>query len=232
MTEPLDNTIPSPGNSERHLIIDRIAGLGPVMAVLTVRRLRHARPLAAALVAGGVRALEVTLRTPIALDVIRIMSEVDGAIVGAGTVIHAKQVHMALDAGAVFGVSPGAPPRTLDACEHLGLAFIPGAATANEVGCLQVRGYRTVKFFPAEAAGGRAMLKALHAPFPDMKFCPTGGLNQKNASSYLELPNVACIGGSWMAPDRLVHAEAWSEITKGAEEVSSLASETFSPSGA
>ncbi|MFQ5624310.1 MAG: bifunctional 4-hydroxy-2-oxoglutarate aldolase/2-dehydro-3-deoxy-phosphogluconate aldolase [Paracoccaceae bacterium] len=189
-----------------------ICSLAPIVPVLVLKRVAHARPLAEALVAGGLPALEVTLRTPAALDAIRAMAEVPGGVVGAGTLLTPDDVRAAKAAGARFGVSPGATDGLLDACEAEGLPLLPGAATASEAMRLLARGYDMVKFFPAEASGGAAALKALGGPLPQIAFCPTGGVNPANAADYLRLANVICAGGSWVAPNALVEAGKWDEI--------------------
>lgn len=194
----------------------------PVVPVLVLDDLAHARPLAEALVAGGLPALEVTLRTPIALEAIRIMSEVPGGIVGAGTLLTPADVRAALAAGAKFGVSPGATDRLLDACEDEGLALLPGAATASEVMALLERGYPVQKFFPAEASGGAPALKAIGAPLPQVSFCPTGGIGLNNARDYLSLSNTVCVGGSWVAPKAMMQAGDWEGITALAREAAAL----------
>lgn len=194
----------------------------PVVPVLVLDDLAHARPLAEALVAGGLPALEVTLRTPIALEAIRIMSEVPGGIVGAGTLLTPADVRAALAAGAKFGVSPGATDRLLDACEDEGLALLPGAATASEVMALLERGYNVQKFFPAEASGGAPALKAIGAPLPQVSFCPTGGIGLNNARDYLSLSNTVCVGGSWVAPKAMMQAGDWEGITALAREAAAL----------
>ncbi|NIZ15262.1 bifunctional 4-hydroxy-2-oxoglutarate aldolase/2-dehydro-3-deoxy-phosphogluconate aldolase [Phaeobacter sp. HF9A] len=199
-----------------------ICNLAPIVPVLVVHDVAHARPLAEALVAGGLPALEVTLRTPAALDVIREMSQVAGGVVGAGTLVTPADVTAAVEAGAKFGVSPGATPMLLDAAEEAGLPMLPGAATASEAMALLERGYDMLKFFPAEASGGAPALKAIGAPLPQISFCPTGGVSPMNAESYLSLPNVICAGGSWVAPAKLVEAGDWSAIQELARAASQL----------
>ncbi|KIC38094.1 bifunctional 4-hydroxy-2-oxoglutarate aldolase/2-dehydro-3-deoxy-phosphogluconate aldolase [Leisingera sp. ANG-M7] len=199
-----------------------ICALAPVMPVLVVEDAAHARPLAEALVAGGLPALEVTLRTGAALDVIREMAQVKGGVVGAGTLITPKDAEAAKEAGAQFGVSPGATDYLLDACESIGLPLLPGAATATEAMRLLARGYGMLKFFPAEASGGAPALKAIGAPLPQISFCPTGGITPANAGSYLNLGNVVCAGGSWVAPKDLVQSGSWSAIKELAREASAL----------
>jgi len=173
--------------------------LAPVIPVVVIDDLEDAVPLAAALVRGGLPAIEVTLRTPPALAAIeRIASEVEGAFVGAGTVNTAQQVDDALAAGARFLVSPGATPNLLDALQASGVPFLPGTATASDIVALIERGITHAKLFPAEVVGGVRALKAFAGPFPQMRFCPTGGITVDNASGYLAQPNVVCVGGSWM----------------------------------
>jgi 2-dehydro-3-deoxyphosphogluconate aldolase/(4S)-4-hydroxy-2-oxoglutarate aldolase len=200
----------------------RIAALAPVIPVLVVERAADAAPLARALVAGGLPALEVTLRTPAALDAIRAMAEVPGGIVGAGTLLTPEDVRRAKAAGAHFGVAPGATEALLAAAEDAGLPLLPGAATASEVMRLLERGYRALKFFPAEQAGGAALLKALAAPLPQARFCPTGGIGPGNAAAYLALANVICVGGSWVAPPAMVAAADWAGITDLARAAAAL----------
>ncbi|MFC3616241.1 bifunctional 4-hydroxy-2-oxoglutarate aldolase/2-dehydro-3-deoxy-phosphogluconate aldolase [Lutimaribacter marinistellae] len=194
----------------------------PIIPVLTVRNAVQARPLAEALVAGGLPVLEVTLRTPAALDAIRAMAGVPGGVVGAGTLVTPDDVRAAKEAGARFGVSPGATDALLDACEAEGLPLLPGAATASEAMRLLARGYDMLKFFPAEAAGGAPALKAIGAPLPQIGFCPTGGVSVANAAGYLSLSNVICAGGSWVAPSSMVEAGDWHGIEALAREAAAL----------
>jgi len=191
-----------------------ICRLAPVVPVLVIDDIAHARPLAEALVAGGLPALEVTLRTPCALDAIRAMAGVPGGVVGAGTLLTPADVKAAKAAGAQFGVSPGATPALLDACAEAGLPLLPGAVTASEIMALLERGYDVLKFFPAEQSGGAAFLKSIGGPIPQVKFCPTGGIGPKNAADYLSLPNILCVGGSWVAPKAAMLAGDWAEITR------------------
>ena len=200
-----------------------VCQLAPVVPVLVVKDAAHAAHLANALVSGGLPALEVTLRTDAALDVIREMAQVDGGVVGAGTLLSPKDVQDAVDAGALFGVSPGATDRLLDAALEAGLPMLPGAATATEAMALLERGYNVQKFFPAEASGGAPALKAIGAPLPQVKFCPTGGVSLKNAPAYLELSNTLCVGGSWVAPKQMVLDGDWDGIRALAQEASRLA---------
>ena len=201
---------------------ERLCRLAPVIPVLVVEDAAHAAPLAEALVEGGLPVLEVTLRTPAALDVIREMARVDGGHVGAGTLLTPADVEAAIEAGATFGVSPGATDRLLDACEANGLPLLPGAATATEAMALLERGYTVQKFFPAEASGGAAALKAIGAPIPQVRFCPTGGVTLANAPGYLALPNVLCAGGSWVAPKDAVAAGDRARIAALAAEAAAL----------
>lgn len=194
----------------------------PIVPVLVVHDVLHARPLAEALIAGGLPALEVTLRTDAALEVIAEMAKVEGGIVGAGTLITPDDVKRAVDAGAKFGVSPGATDKLLQAAEDLDLPMLPGAATASEAMRLYERGYDMLKFFPAEASGGAPALKSLASPLPQIRFCPTGGISPANADSYLLLPNVVCAGGSWVAPGNLVRKGDWTAITELARAASNL----------
>ncbi|MCR9125633.1 MAG: bifunctional 4-hydroxy-2-oxoglutarate aldolase/2-dehydro-3-deoxy-phosphogluconate aldolase [Rhodobacteraceae bacterium] len=191
----------------------------PILPVLVVQDPAHAAPLAQALVAGGLPVLEVTLRTPAALEVIARMAQVPGAVVGAGTVLNAADAEAAKQAGAAFAVSPGATERMLGACEQLDLPVLPGAVTASEAMVLLERGHDMLKFFPAEPAGGVAALRALAGPLPQVTFCPTGGINPANMADYLAQPNVACAGGSWVAPHEMMVAGAWDEITALARAV-------------
>jgi 2-dehydro-3-deoxyphosphogluconate aldolase / (4S)-4-hydroxy-2-oxoglutarate aldolase len=199
-----------------------ICRLAPVVPVLVIDHLAHARPLAEALVAGGLPALEVTLRTPAALDAIRVMSEVPGGVVGAGTLLTPADVKAAKAAGAMFGVSPGATDQLIAACEDEGLPLLPGAATASEIMALLERGYRVQKFFPAEQAGGAAYLRSIGSPLPQVQFCPTGGISLKLAPDYLALGNILCVGGSWVAPKDAMASDDWAEITRLAAEAAAL----------
>jgi len=196
----------------------KICALAPVIPVLVIENADKAANLARALISGGLPALEVTLRTPAALEAIQEMAKIPGGYVGAGTVLTPADAEAAKKAGATFGVSPGATPRLLDACEANELPLLPGAATATEAMALLERGYTVQKFFPAEASGGANALKALGAPMPQITFCPTGGISLKNALDYLKLPNVSCVGGSWVAPIHLLETENWAEINALAAE--------------
>ena len=196
--------------------------LAPVIPVLVIEDLHHAVPLARALVAGGLPVLEVTLRTPVALAAIEAMAQVPGARVGAGTVLSPHDVLRVKGAGASFAVSPGSTPALISACVAKGLPLLPGAATASEVMNLLEQGYTAMKFFPAGPAGGAPMLKALNGPLPQVTFCPTGGIGPANAGDYLSLPNVACVGGSWVAPAELLAARDWDGIERLARAAATL----------
>jgi 2-dehydro-3-deoxyphosphogluconate aldolase/(4S)-4-hydroxy-2-oxoglutarate aldolase len=200
-----------------------ILKLQPVVPVLIVDDVKSAVSLARALVAGGLKAIEITMRTPAALDAVRaVADEVEGAEVGAGTILNAAHWDAAVAAGSKFVVSPGAPQELLDAARKSSVPLLPGAATASEVMALREEGYQVLKFFPAEQAGGAAYLKALSSPLSGTVFCPTGGISLKNAMDYLSLPNVICVGGSWVAPKELVAAGDWAGITKLASEAAAL----------
>lgn len=200
----------------------RICRLAPVVPVLVIEDAAKAAPLARALVAGGLPALEVTLRTPAALEAIRAMAEVPGGIVGAGTLLTPADVRAAKAAGAMFGVSPGATDRLIAACEDEGLPLLPGAATASEIMALLERGFTVQKFFPAEQAGGAAYLRAIGAPIPQVSFCPTGGIGLKTAPDYLALKNILCVGGSWVAPKEALARGDWAAVEALAREAAAL----------
>lgn len=188
---------------------------GPVVPVLVIENVEDAVPIANALVTGGIRVLEVTLRTPVAVDAIKaIAANCPDAIVGAGTVTNAKQLKQVTEAGAKFAISPGLTPELLDAGNDGSIALIPGVASISELMIGIDKGYTHFKFFPAEASGGVQSLKSIAGPFPDVKFCPTGGINLANYKDYLALKNVMCCGGSWLCPDDLVKKQAWAEITE------------------
>jgi 2-dehydro-3-deoxyphosphogluconate aldolase/(4S)-4-hydroxy-2-oxoglutarate aldolase len=198
--------------------------IGPVIPVLTIMRAAEAVPLARALLAGGVGVLEVTLRTSEALAAIEaIAREVPDAIVGAGTVLNPADLDRAKSAGARFIVTPGLTEPLLEATVASALPFLPGVATASELMRGMDAGLDHFKFFPAEAAGGPAMLKALHGPFADCRFCPTGGITADNAGAYLALPNVVCVGGGWLAPMDAIAGGDWALITGLARAASALA---------
>lgn len=205
------------------MTIDEIFAAGPVIPVIVIQRLESAVGLARALVDGGVRVLEVTMRTPVALDAMRAMRDaVPEAIVGAGTITSPDDLSKAIAAGAQFGVSPGATPSLLSAIRDSGLPFLPGTMTPSDVMLRRDAGFTAMKLFPAQQAGGIGMLKALGSVFADVRFCPTGGIDAATAPQFLALPNVACVGGSWIVPNDLVAAGRWSEITALARQASAL----------
>lgn len=190
----------------------------PVMPVVVVRHAERAVPTARALLAGGVTAMELTLRTPVALDAIRrVAAEVPEMLVGAGTVRSPEDTKLAVEAGARFLVSPGSTPALVDSMADSGLPFLPGVATVSEAMGLLERGITEMKLFPAEAVGGRALLKSMHGPLPEARFCPTGGIRASTAASYLELPNVGCVGGSWLTPYHAMCSGDWDLIRRLAE---------------
>jgi 2-dehydro-3-deoxyphosphogluconate aldolase/(4S)-4-hydroxy-2-oxoglutarate aldolase len=194
------------------------------MPVVVVDDLADAVPLARALVAGGLPAIELTLRTPVALDAIAaIASEVPEILVGAGTILTPAQARQAADAGARFLVSPGATPALLTGMAATGLPFLPGTSTVSEVLAVLEAGCTEMKFFPAEASGGTAWLSSIASPVPDARFCPTGGITAATAASYLALPNVGCVGGSWLTPADVVRRRDWAEVTHRAASAAALA---------
>ena len=192
-----------------------VLNAGPVVPVIVIKKIEQAVPLAQALLAGGVKVLEVTLRSEVAIDAIRLISrKVPGAIVGAGTVASPEDLEAVAEAGAVFAISPGLTPALLDAANQGSIALIPGISTASELMVGMERGYTAFKFFPAEAAGGVQMLKSIGGPFPHITFCPTGGISGDNFNEYLALDNVACVGGSWIVPLREIEMGNWDTITR------------------
>ncbi|MFM7848428.1 MAG: bifunctional 4-hydroxy-2-oxoglutarate aldolase/2-dehydro-3-deoxy-phosphogluconate aldolase [Rubrivivax sp.] len=200
-----------------------LATHGPVIPVIVLHQVDDAVPVAQALLEGGVRVLEVTMRTPVALRCMEAIARaVPQAIVGAGTVRSAADARAALAAGARFAVSPGYTGALGAACREIGLPLLPGVATASELMAAQDAGHDFVKFFPASAAGGIPMLKALSGPFPDVNFCPTGGITPQNARDYLSLPQVKVCGGSWLTPQDAVQARDWTRITRLAQETADL----------
>ncbi|MBC9245711.1 bifunctional 4-hydroxy-2-oxoglutarate aldolase/2-dehydro-3-deoxy-phosphogluconate aldolase [Paracoccus sp. 11-3] len=199
-----------------------LCNLAPVIPVIVIKDITKAEDLARALVAGGLPVLEVTLRSDAALDSIRAMSRIEGGHVGAGTVLTPDDAKRAKDAGAKFAVSPGLTDRLIQACSDLDLPLLPGAVTASEVMRAADAGYDMLKFFPAEAVGGAPALKSLAGPLPKVSFCPTGGVSPDNARDYLSLPNVVCVGGSWVATDADVTAENWSAIEARARTATAL----------
>ncbi|WP_026413695.1 bifunctional 4-hydroxy-2-oxoglutarate aldolase/2-dehydro-3-deoxy-phosphogluconate aldolase [Actinomadura oligospora] len=199
--------------------------LAPVVPVVVLDDAEAAVPLARALVAGGLRAIEVTLRTDAAIGAIeRIAAEVPDAVVGAGTVVTPSDAERSLEAGATFLVSPGCTPALRDAMTATGLPFLPGVSSASEAMALLEHGVTAMKFFPAEAAGGVPFLKALGGPLPQVRFCPTGGITPESAPRYLALPNVGCVGGSWLTPADAVRAGDWDRVTSLAKQAAALAS--------
>ncbi|GGL67330.1 ketohydroxyglutarate aldolase [Streptomyces fumigatiscleroticus] len=200
-----------------------VLDLAPVLPVVVLEDAADAVPLARALVAGGLSAIEVTLRTTAALDAIRaIAGQVPEAVVGAGTVVGPEQAGQAVAAGARFLVSPGWTDVLLEAMRASGVPFLPGVSTTSEVVALLERGVREMKFFPAQAAGGTAYLKSLAGPLPQARFCPTGGIGPANAPEYLALPNVGCVGGSWMLPPEAIAARDWGRVEALAREAAAL----------
>lgn len=200
-----------------------ILALAPVVPVVIVDDAAHAVPMAKALVAGAICAIEVTLRTPAALDAIRaIAAEVEGAVVGVGTVLDRTQLVAARKAGARFAVSPGTSPKLLDAADDNDLPLLPGVATTGEAMALLEHGYRHLKFFPAVPAGGARLLAAWASPLPQIRFCPTGGISLASAPEFLALPNVACIGGSWLTPREKLATGDWFGIEQLAREAAAL----------
>lgn len=201
--------------------LEKIMNTAPVIPVVAINSVASGVELARALVAGGLPAIEVTLRTPVAVDALRaIADEVEGAIAGAGTVLNAEQLEAVERAGARFAVSPGATDALLSAAETSNVPLLPGSATASEIMALGDRGYSHLKFFPAADSGGFGFLKSIGSPLPDFRFCPTGGINPNNAKDYLGLKNVICVGGSWVAPGSLIEAGKWDEITALAKTAS------------
>ena len=206
---------------QRHWQIqpEEVLRQGPVVPVMVIQELEQAVPLARALVAGGIRVLEITLRTPVAMEAIRIIGrEVSGAMVGAGTVTRGDELAAVAEAGAVFAISPGLTVELLDAANQGPIPLIPGIATISELMTGMARGYSHFKFFPAEAAGGVKLVQAIAGPFPQITFCPTGGITLANYRDYLALKNVACIGGSWVAPQGTMDHGDWTRITALARE--------------
>jgi len=206
------------------LSIDKILNVAPVMPVMVVERLEDAVPLARALYEGGLKVLEITLRTPVALDAVKAMcKDLPGdAVIGVGTVVTPEDLQRAVDAGAQFLVSPGTTPELIEAARKSSVPLLPGVATPTEAMHLYAQGFKHLKFFPAEAAGGVPMLKSIGGPLPQITFCPTGGVSLENAPNYLALPNVACVGGTWMAPKKLIASQSWTEIKTLASEAAAL----------
>jgi len=203
-------------------MIAKVCTAAPVIPVLTIDRVEDAQPLARALVAGGLPALEITLRTAAAMEAIAAVSEVEGAMAGVGTLLTAAQIRDAKSAGATFRVSPGATHSLIEAAREYDLPLLPGAATATEAMRLLEQGFVFQKFFPAEAAGGAPALGSMAGPLPQITFCPTGGVTPENAKTYLALPNTRCLGGSWIAPKALIDAGDWDQITQIARRAADL----------
>jgi len=219
----LDHPVRSAAAGGADLSLPDILALAPVIPVIVIEDLTDAVPLARALVAGGLPVLEITLRSDAAIRAIaEIARNVPGAVVGAGTVVEPSQVFRVRDAGAKFIVSPGTYPTLTEAVQASGIPFLPGAATPSEVMDLLTRGFRYQKLFPAEVVGGQAMLKALASPISAVKFCPTGGITPETAPQYLALPNVVCVGGSWITPPKLMAAKDWDTITDLARRAAAL----------
>lgn len=211
--------------TDRNWLLDssEVFASGPVVPVLVIENVEDAVPIAEALMAGGVKVLEVTLRTPAAIDVIReIAQNCPDAIVGAGTVTNAQQLKQVTDAGAKFAISPGLTPELLEAGNKGSIALIPGIASISELMIGLDKGYSHFKFFPAEASGGVQSLKSIGGPFPDVRFCPTGGINLTNYKDYLALNNVMCCGGSWLCPDAAIKEKRWTDITELAKQAVSI----------
>ena len=209
--------------SDRMTSIPEILALGPVMPVIVIDDAAQAVPLATALLAGGIRTIEITLRTPAALDAIRaVATDCPDIMVGAGTVNNAALAHEAREAGAGFAVSPGTTANVIKGCADAGLPLLPGAATVSEVMALQDAGFTAMKFFPANAAGGIGFIKALASPLPGISFCPTGGITQDSARDWLALSNIACVGGSWVASQAAIAAGDFDGITDRARAAAAL----------
>jgi 2-dehydro-3-deoxyphosphogluconate aldolase/(4S)-4-hydroxy-2-oxoglutarate aldolase len=209
--------------SQENPMNDSLLNRVPVIPVVVIDDPEHAVPIARALVAGGLPVIELTLRTPVALDAIeRIANEVPEIYLGAGTIVDPGQAKQAASAGAQFLVSPGSTRSTLQAMTDTGLPHLPGVATVTEIMAALEAGYTELKFFPAEPAGGAPYLKSVSSPIPNARFCPTGGISTRNAPQYLALPNVGCVGGSWITPGDVVAAEDWARVAELAAEAVSL----------
>ncbi|MCY0388870.1 bifunctional 4-hydroxy-2-oxoglutarate aldolase/2-dehydro-3-deoxy-phosphogluconate aldolase [Robbsia sp. Bb-Pol-6] len=208
----------------KHYTVDQIVRLGPVIPVLKFDSVEEGIAVSRALYEGGVKVLEITLRTKVGIDVIREASQIaDDIAVGVGTLTRPEECELAARAGATFGVSPGFSTALDQAAKAAGLPLLPGVMTPSDILAAVAAGYEIVKFFPAEQAGGTTMLGAFHGPFPSLRFCPTGGITPASAPSFLSLPNVVCVGGSWLTPRAAVAAKDWAEITRLAREASGLA---------
>ncbi len=207
------------------ITVREVMQTSPVIPVMVIDDINDAVPMAQALVSGGLRVLEITLRTEVALEAIKIIkAEVPEALVGAGTILNPAHLEQALLAGSEFIVTPGTTVNLLDAAADIAVPFLPGVSTGSDVMRLLERGFEAMKFFPAQAAGGTAMLKSFAGPFGQVQFCPTGGINLSNAKSYLALNNVACVGGSWMLPAAAIKQKDWASVRQLAAEASALGS--------
>lgn len=202
--------------------LNDILSIAPVVAVIMLNDISKAQPLAKALVAGGLPVIEVTLRTKNAFEIIKEMTKVKGAIIGSGTVRNIEQMQQSYDAGCQFMVSPGAPINLLKAAKNISIPLLPGITSPTEIMVASGLGYKYLKFFPAKAMGGISLLKSFASPFPDISFCPTGGIEEKNAKSYLDLDNVICVGGSWVAPKDLIENDDFTAIEKLAQSAKNL----------
>lgn len=207
------------------LLIHEICTLGPVMPVIEIDDAEMAAPLAEALSEGGIHVLEITLRTPAALKAIETVAKLPGVYVGAGTILSPKDMQLAKNAGAAFVVSPGYTIEMIEASKEMDFPFLPGAVTPSEMISLLNMGFKTQKLFPAEVVGGCRLLKAVSGPLANVKFCPTGGVSPENAPDYLQLPNVVCVGGSWVASRQLIKDQAWDVIKANAEVASQLSAD-------
>jgi 2-dehydro-3-deoxyphosphogluconate aldolase/(4S)-4-hydroxy-2-oxoglutarate aldolase len=203
-------------------LVENIVGLSPVIPVLVLEDTDSALMVGEALIEGGLPVLEITLRTPAALECIRSLARLEGAVIGAGTILSPEQLSAAVDAGAAFAVSPGSTPRLIEAALRTRIPYLPGIATASEAMTLAEYGLSHFKFFPAEALGGTKHLASLASPLPNFRFCPTGGITQENAAHWLALPNVACVGGSWVAPADAIRSRDKKRITALAKEAAAL----------
>ncbi len=211
---------------KRSISAKDILSAGPVIPVIVIKNIEHAVPLARALIAGGIKVLEVTLRSEVAIEAIcRISVELPDALVGAGTVLSAQDLQAVTDAGGLFAISPGLTPALLAAADQAAIPLIPGVSTASELMFALEKGLTELKFFPAEAAGGIQMLKSFNGPFPQITFCPTGGITQENYKEYLAVGNVACVGGSWIVPSESIEREDWEAIIRLAEEATAGAAD-------
>ena len=202
------------------MLLEEMLKLAPVVPVIVINDINHAVPLARALVSGGLPVLEVTLRTAVAMEAVRLIADqVPDAIIGVGTVTRAEQFEASRKAGARFAVSPGLTPALISASRDIDLPFLPGVFTPTEALCARDEGFNILKLFPAEQAGGVGMLKAMGSPMPELKFCPTGGIGPTSVLDYLKLPNVLCVGGSWVAPPQAMNSDNWGLVTQLAAEV-------------